>query len=142
MAARFFTSCEWSHCGMIFDDRPNMVYESRLIGGVKTNRLESVKNRGHWAIITVKIHDEREAMNFASRQVGKNYDYLGALGNSRKTGNRWHCTSYVTHAVNAGGVRLVRELYDVQPRDLWMLPFDIEDENMPAGKKKDPDDEE
>ena len=125
---RFFTACRWHHCGATFGD--GIIYEARGSHGVVASSVTEFKSRGEWASITIPTRDRESAKRFASKQLGKGYDWRGVfsffLRNQKQSDEKWYCSELVVAIAEAGGAHIVRKgLANVLPRDLWALPLDI-----------------
>ena len=125
LAIRFFTGCLWHHCGIIYDD---MVIESRAATGVQAVKLQDFKNRGDWSIIDYDVADIGKAEQFLLSQLGKPYDWGGAIAypfrGDWQDRKKWYCSELAAATFEAGNSQLVRKgVRSITPRDLFINPY-------------------
>ena len=132
LAIRFMTGCKWHHCGVVYDD--DIVIEATAFKGVRGVTLEDFKSRGDFVIINIPLEDERAAKEFLFRQLGKGYDWAGALAYPFRLNwqdkDKWYCSELAAIAAKRGKSPIVRnDVRSVTPRDIWMQLFDIVETN-------------
>ena len=136
---RFQTRSKYSHAA-VWSPRRQLLWESRPGTGVR--RITWTRNqarRSKASFFTVPSMTEAgmaEAMEWADRQVGKGYDYLGVLRflsrETRDNRNRFFCSEFDFEFALRGGVLLLHNIqpYEVSPALLsfspLMEPFDID----------------
>lgn len=123
LAIRFFTGCRWHHCGIIYND--NTVIEASARGGVRGVTLNSFKARGKYCIVDFEVPKEVAAMTFLYSQLGKPYDWSGAIAypfrGDWQNRDKWYCSELVAATLNVGGVSLFRDgIRSITPRDLYI----------------------
>lgn len=125
---RFFTWSDWSHCAVIDGDR---IIESAIGGGVRESSLEELKKSNtDWVIKRFPVKDREKFLEYARSQIGKKYDYLGALGiafrvDSEKK-NRWFCSELIAACADAcGSSWFNRDIFHkITPQDLYQMNYD------------------
>lgn len=122
---RGVTASRWHHVGLEID---GVVYEARARGGVVRTSLDEFRSRGkcHISKYETDSKSAQVAKDFLESQVGKPYDWFGALGfpfrASWQNENKWYCSELVAAAYKVAGYPIVRDdLLGVSPRDLWVL---------------------
>lgn len=122
---KLFTSSPWHHVGVVVGTN---VIEARTTG-VVISTLREFKSRGKYHIVDVHCDNESKAVEFLHAQVGKDYDFAGAIGLPFRThwqdDTKWYCSELVAATFRTGGSSIVRDgLRGVSPRDLWVLPLE------------------
>lgn len=125
---RSYTWSNWSHCSLIDGDD---VIEAALWYGVRVSPLESLKSRSsEWEVKRFPVKDAEKFKSFMRSQVGKKYDYLGALGIALRLRtekrNRWSCAELLVHAALKCGSSWFKEhsLHKISPQDIYQLNYD------------------
>ena len=81
MARRSLLAGSWSHERLILPWQPDMCVEAIFGKGVRYISLEEAKAKSSkWAIQDFPVADPDAAKSWLLEQIGKGYDYLGALG--------------------------------------------------------------
>ena len=97
-----------SHC--LIDIGDGLLYQDIGLSGVFTTNMAKIKETD--TIVAIKkypINNKEAAITFLKSQLGKKYDYLGALGlalaPSRKwdEDDSWFCYELAANAISAGG---------------------------------------
>jgi hypothetical protein len=112
------------HVALLFGDR---AYEADTSGVRKMDTVDLLA-RGDWSFVRVPDYvDARRCEEFLSRQLGKRYDWMGALvawwfgkpaGNGHK--DKWFCSELAAAALDAGGYILRCQRYAFYtPRELF-----------------------
>lgn len=129
LAIRFFTGCRWHHCGIIYENQGGdpVVIESRAIVGVQAVTLQDFKNRGDWCIIDYDVADSGAAERFLYSQLGKPYDWGGAIAypfrGDWQDRKKWYCSELVAATFEQGKSPIVRQgVRSITPRDLFINP--------------------
>lgn len=126
LVIKLVTASMWHHCGVIFDNNPDVVYEARLFGGVQINTTADFKSRGKYQTIDIPLLDENSAKDYAISQLGKKYDLMGILAlliNRSKLQNpdKLYCSEYVANICKAGLRQIIRNgVNGVTPRDIYL----------------------
>lgn len=124
---RFFTGgARWSHCGVVDLER-GVIIEAQVWRGVIETPLDEFE--AHYPsteIVRIDCPFPEHALAFARTQVGKPYDYLGAVGVPWRTRwddpARWYCSELVEAALAAGGrLRWRLDKRGVSPMESWMV---------------------
>ena len=123
LAVRFFTGCRWSHCGVVYNG--SSVIEASALHGVRAVSLNDFKARGKYCIVDFEVRDEHAAMHFLYNQLGKPYDWTGAIAypfrGDWQEATKWYCSEIVAASLSAGGVDLFRDgIRSITPRDLYI----------------------
>lgn len=127
----FFTrlvtgASRWSHCAIV-DLHRNVVIEALLFKGVVATPLDEWLNRHHsFEIVEIECPDPDAALRFAREQLGKRYDYLGALGAPFRApwgrNGRWYCSELLESALASAGRRRWRlDRRGVSPAESYMV---------------------
>lgn len=122
---RWVTWSQWSHVGIITPQ--DTVIEARAFHGVvETPLAEAVQRASHSAVIGVTLPDEAAALAWAGAQLGKRYDWTGAIGIGLRREwdqpNAWWCSELAEGALAAGGRRAFRRgVARVTPEHSWMV---------------------
>lgn len=116
----------WSHCGVV-DHARGVVIEALMFRGVVETPF------AHWQlkypsfeVVEIDCPAPVAALHFARSQVGKGYDYLGALGVPWRSpwhhAERWYCSELIEAALSEGGRRRWRlEKRGVSPMESWLV---------------------
>lgn len=115
----------WSHEGIVTPE--GTVIDARMAYGVCERPIdELLAEVSKWAYREWPVPDERAALAWARAQVGKRYDYLGALGMGLR--RDWGdpacllCSEVVEGALQAGGRhRWAHHVERVTPQLSWMV---------------------
>jgi len=124
---------DYSHASLILAD--DTVLESMQGKGVVNNR--TVTSCGEVVdIFTIPAlaHVHRDALAFATQQLGKPYDYtmvarfLTRRPEARKSSGKWFCSELVFASLAQAGLLLLRdtEAWEVSPELLSKSPYLIE----------------
>lgn len=124
---RLFTGASrWSHCAIV-DLHHNVVIEAVLFRGVvETPLVRWLDKYPSHEFVEIECPHPDAAIEFASAQVGKRYDYLGALGAPFRApwgrNGRWYCSELLESALAAGGRRRWRlDRRGVSPAESYMV---------------------
>lgn len=108
--ARLVTgNAKWSHCGVLIGTPTgDVVVEARMwYGVVATPFNEWVARCPHYEVVEIDCPDPAAGEAFALAQVGKKYDYLGALGvpfrSHWQDPTRWYCSEKLESVLLAAG---------------------------------------
>jgi uncharacterized protein YycO len=123
---RFFTWSSWSHCGIVTPD--GTVIEAAAFHGVIERPLsEFMAGVSKSADRDIPLPDDAAAIRFARAQVGKPYDWSGAIGlalrrDTWQADDAWFCSELVEAAAAAGGrQRFINQASRVTPQHSWMV---------------------
>ena len=124
---RLFTWSDWSHCAVIDGDN---VVESVMPDGVRVSSLSVLKaSSSTWEIKTYPVKDSKVFVSYAKSQLGKKYDYLGAIGiafriKSEKK-HRWFCSEFLAHCALQCGSSWFEDdsLHKITPQNIYQLNF-------------------
>jgi hypothetical protein len=126
---RAVTWSRWSHCALVDGEE---VIEAAMFGGVRRRPLAELlaANSAH-RIEHLPVQDAAATIAAARSQLGKGYDWLGALGLALRGNwqNRqaWFCSELIAWAADHAGSPWFRRnrIRRVTPEHLWMLaPFE------------------
>jgi uncharacterized protein YycO len=99
---------KWSHCGIVTPE--NTVIEAMAFKGVIETPIQEFYARydGRTELRNIWCPSPTNAVEFARKQLGKGYDYAGALGiafrrKSWADDSNWQCSELVEAAVKEGG---------------------------------------
>lgn len=118
------------HVALLFDD----TCIEAAFSGVRVLRKDERLAKGTWTIVPVPMEssDVERVFEWASREVGAKYDWLGVLwawwygrfagGGARL---RWFCSELAADALRRGNIRLSRS------RTAWYTPRRLYDEVKP-----------
>lgn len=115
-------NAKFSHCGVVVGD---YVVEARLwFGVVATPVKEWAARHPYYESLRIACPDVQAAEAFAWSQIGKPYDYLGALGMPLRSDwqnpNKWYCSELVEAALLAGGRQRWRDSKaGISPQESW-----------------------
>lgn len=126
---RAITWSRWSHCALVVGDE---VIESAMFAGVRRRPLaELIAASSAHSIVDLPVQDAAAVVAAAESQIGRSYDWAGALGLALRRGwqdrRAWFCSELVAWAADAAGSPWFRRnrIGRVTPEHLWMLaPFD------------------
>lgn len=125
IALRVFQWSSWSHCGIVLPD--NTVVEARAFEGVVHRPLSAlIAQSSAWSFKDIPLPNDEAAHAFALSQVGKPYDWTGAIGIALRRewheSDAWFCSELVEAAAMAGGrERFVQQVRRVTPQLAWMV---------------------
>jgi len=123
---RFFTWSRWSHVAFICDNGD--VIEAVGFHGVRRVPMATALEKVHrYAIVEFCDGDSANMELKLSTQIGKKYDYVGAIGmglmrNWQSTG-RWVCSELITWGLEHIGEPLFRsdQMYKISQQNLWEI---------------------
>lgn len=126
---RLVTWSSYSHVDVIVD---GLLYGSRAFHGVKYEGIdERLKSASSSVIMEIDYDgfDFHSAKKFAELNIGKKYDWLGAIGIWLKldigSNKRWFCSELVAEYLKAGGLSLYDKKYykRITPQNLFFLNY-------------------
>src|SRR3970040_62867 len=105
-AIQRFTWSRWSHVALVRDWR---TIEALMFQGVGAQTVShTLAGTSDHVFVAVPGVDSDRAWNFATRQIGKPYDYLSLAGlffrRDWHVDDAWQCAELVTAALIEGGV--------------------------------------
>jgi hypothetical protein len=128
--ARLGGAKKFSHCMLIYDD---MAYEATILHGCRFVPLKvAMKGVAYYQDMLIPINDVSKMVKFGDEQMGKKYDYFGALGipvlasEDWADWSKWWCSELVFAMIGAGGNWVLDP--EVQKR---VTPQDLLDLNFP-----------
>lgn len=122
---QMFLWSPWSHCAIIDG---NEIIEAAAKHGVRRRLLaELIAESSKYEILDFVCDDPSKIHEAASNQIGKPYDWFGAIGlgihRNWQDQNKWFCSELVAWAFHSAGYSLFRvEPWRITPRDLF-IPF-------------------
>lgn len=134
---RLVTRSKWNHVDMQFGDvligavALHATPES-INGGVQITTLAErlVKSKvTDYVVYELPLEDEAAALAFAKEQVGKPYDWRGAVGlldpnRNWQLDDQWFCSELAAAVALAGGVRAInRSASRIDPGMLELSPY-------------------
>lgn len=123
---RTFLWSAWSHCALIDGDE---VIEAVTFHGVRVRSLwEFVADASAFEVIEVPCADPAAVIAAARSQLGKPYDWIGALGIAFRRrwdqASGWFCSELVAWAFAKAGTPLFRvDAWRITPRDLYIRTY-------------------
>jgi uncharacterized protein YycO len=114
----------WSHCAA-YDWERELFIEAQMFKGVIETPVDKwIKHYPSFEVIRVACPRPLEALQFWREQVGKGYDYLGAisvLGRANwQDDHRWYCSEHLEAGVAKGGnPRFFQDKHGVSPHESW-----------------------
>ena len=124
---RLFTGgARWSHCAVADEERGVFIEALMFKGVIETPFATWMLKYPSYEVVKIDCPAPITAMNFARAQVGKGYDYLGAVGVPWRTPwhfeNRWYCSELVEAALQHGGrLRWRLTKRGVSPMESWLV---------------------
>jgi uncharacterized protein YycO len=125
LALRTALWSSWSHCGIVTPQRT--VIEAAAWHGVIERPLDLfLAGTSQAAVRGIALPDDAAAIAFARAQVGKPYDWAGAIGLALRRewddAAAWFCSELIEGAAAAGGrKRFVHNAWRVTPQHSWMV---------------------
>lgn len=124
---RLFTWSRWSHVALLCKD--GTVIESAGFYGVRKVPLhEALEGVTEFATVTCFDYiDEAKLIECLLPQIGKPYDYIGALGlgihRNWQDDDKWICSELIAWGFDKIGEPLFRseEISKITQQDLWKL---------------------
>lgn len=122
---RFLTGgARWSHCAIV--DGGHMIEALMLKGVVSTPAGQWASKYPSYDLVQIECPNPDAALTFARDQIGKGYDYLGAIGVPWRAPwhdpRRWYCSELLEAALSVGGRRRWRlEARGVSPMESWLV---------------------
>lgn len=115
----------WSHCAIVTPDR-TVLEASAFHGVVERPFAEFIADKSASSRKTIEVPNDAAAIAWARRQVGKPYDWLGAVGlalhREWQQDDSWFCSEFVeAAAVQGGRQRFVNQARRVTPQSSWMV---------------------
>lgn len=127
LVTRLFTGASrWSHVGIV-DLANDVVIEALLFKGVVYTPLSEWISRKHtFEFVQIECWDADAGLAFARQQIGKGYDYVGAIGAPFRApwgrNGRWYCSELLESALHAAGRRRWRlDRRGVSPAESYMV---------------------
>lgn len=123
---RTFLWSSWSHCAIIDG---NEVIEAAMLHGVRVRSLdEFISDASQWEVVRIPCADPAAVIEAARGQVGKPYDWLGALGIAARRrwqlAGSWFCSELVAWAFATAGTPLFRtDAWRITPRDIYIRNY-------------------
>jgi uncharacterized protein YycO len=124
---RFFTGgARWSHCGIVDHER-GVVIEALMWKGVVETPFSHWQLRyPSFEVVEIACPVPGLGLDYARRQVGSGYDYLGAIGVPWRSPwhhpGRWYCSELVEAALAQAGRRRWRlEARGISPMESWLV---------------------
>lgn len=115
----------WSHCGIV---TPEMtVIEAAAWHGVRERPFaEFLADKSRYSLKTIELPSDALAIAFARKQIGKPYDWAGAIGIALnrcwEDQSAWFCNELIEAAAVAGQRRrFVMDAWRVTPQHSWMV---------------------
>jgi uncharacterized protein YycO len=115
----------WSHCAIV--TVAGTVIEARAFKGVTERPLRAfLDEASDYAFKDIAVEDDARAEAFARAQIGKPYDWFGAVGlglhREWEQPDAWFCSELVEGAVVAGQRRrFVNQVKRITPQLAWMV---------------------
>jgi uncharacterized protein YycO len=115
----------WSHCAIVTPQ--DTVIEAAAFHGVQEVTLASfVAGVSDHSLKDIALPDDAAAIQWAREQIGKPYDWWGAIGlalhREWNEDDSWFCSELVEGAAAAGGrQRFVQQAKRVTPQHSWMV---------------------
>lgn len=106
---RWISLATWgpfSHCEFVF--REHVWFSSSpRDGGVRcmTWPINEEQQRNHWVYVPVQV-DDRQLFYWCESQLGKRYDWLGAVLRLPVMNDRWFCSEFCIAGLQHCGVQL------------------------------------
>lgn len=125
-ALRAVLRSSWSHCGIV-TPQGMVIHAAAFHGVIRQPLTEFADGVSHFAVRDIALPDDAAAIQWALSQVGKPYDWLGALGIAANTRqwqepDAWFCSELVEAAAAAGGrQRFIHDAWRVTPQSSWMV---------------------
>lgn len=123
---RAATWSSWSHVAFVTED--NMVIESIGFKGVRKVTLgEAITGCHKHAVVEFRAGDSKRLEAVLDTQVGKSYDYLGAvsigLHRNWQHDDKWICSELIAWGLDKIGEPLFRsdKISHVSQEDFWRL---------------------
>lgn len=116
----------WSHTAL-WDSHRRVFNEALMFEGVVETRQEAWFDRySETQMIAVPCPNPLAGLMFAQAQIGKGYDYLGALGvpwrRDWQDPERWYCSELDAMVLAAAGRPVFRDPHKGgHPHDLWRV---------------------
>jgi uncharacterized protein YycO len=122
---RTVTWSSWSHCAIVTPEG-TVIEAAAPHGVIERSRATFLAGVSKFSEKTIDLPDDAAAIAWARAQIGKPYDWLGALGLAfhREWDNpeRWWCSELVEGAAAAGRrPRFVSNAGRVTPQHSWMV---------------------
>lgn len=118
----------WSHTAL-WDPARSVFNEALMFEGVvETAQSVWFDRYSATELVAVPCPDPEAGLRFAREQVGKGYDYLGALGvpwrRNWQDPALWYCAEKEAAALAAAGRQVFRDPeHGGHPHDLWRVAF-------------------
>lgn len=115
----------WSHCAILTPD--NTAIEAAAFEGVvERPYADFIADKSEFSLKTIEVPDDAAAIAWARTQIGKPYDWLGAIGialhREWQQDDSWFCSELVEGAAVRGGrQRFVNQAQRVTPQSSWMV---------------------
>lgn len=132
---RTFLWSAWSHCAIV--DGDHVIEAAAPHGVLRRPLVEMLAQASKFEIIDVPARSALAVIAAARAQVGKRYDWSGALGIAARRRwqdeDRWFCSELIAWAFARGGSPLVRiENWRITPRDLYLPLYG---QPLPQGRR-------
>ena len=115
----------WSHCGIVMPDA-TVIQACALDGVIRTPLATVLANASDSAMKVIDLPNDDAAYTFAIEQLGKPYDWPGAIGlalhREWEIDDAWFCSELIEAAAVAGGRRrFVNNPTRITPQLSWMV---------------------
>jgi uncharacterized protein YycO len=120
---RWFTWSKWNHVAVKFETG---IVEARYSGVCWTTLKYLKKQYSVVEEVQIEVPDLEGAFRFATKQVGKPYDWTAVFGHPfRRNWNnpeKWFCSELAEAIIEAGGKKRFRtDLYRITPAHQYMV---------------------
>ena len=115
----------WSHCGIVTPEAT--VIEAAAFHGVREcSYTEFLADKSKYSERTIDVPSDAIAIAWARQQIGKPYDWSGAIGlaihREWQEDDSWFCSEFVeAAAVQGGRQRFINQARRVTPQSSWMV---------------------
>lgn len=115
----------WSHCGIVTPEM-TVIEAAAFHGVIERPYADFIAGVSRYSVKAIEVESDALAISWARSQIGKPYDWWGAvgLGLHREWGqpDAWFCSELVEAACMAGGRnRFVFNAKRVTPAHSWMV---------------------
>lgn len=128
---RAVTWSDWSHVEVV--SGPGQLTGAGFPHGVTVEARDArLALASKAALMTIPTPNEADGTQFLRDQLGKPYDWLGALGlafhRDWQEDDAWWCSELAAAAVQAAGMQLFRDgaIRRVTPQNIWVQNYPVE----------------
>lgn len=109
---------QFSHCEIVFSDG-TCFSSSPRDGGTRFKKINFQPD--HWEFIELELsyQDEDTVLAFCEGEVGKPYDWAGAIFRLPFMNGRWYCSEVCVEALERGGVPIDGSSFWSTPNSLF-----------------------